>query len=659
MSILPDEILSEILSPALKVSDDLFSDTSDVSPFAKPLQSTSAYLVVCRDWLRVATPLLYNVVVLRSKSQANALEKVLVKNPEFGRCIKKLRVEGGYGIAMHTILKSAPNITDIFLSLVIWSSDGTQGLCKGLPLINPRRVILVDPNTRKLLKNQHLAALTKVVLSCISGKWDNMTVFDFPYLCPRQYRRSHESTWHSRATVLAEALTHSQVQTIIFHALWQLPAFFLTLANIASVQVMQFEAESFALKWAIDTADARVKALIQFASANPPEDQDRADSAVPDISPSLNPSFVPMESAPEGVREFIWKRVLFFAMSVAERRTLPRPIDQTLPSRLPMLLVSKYISRLALPYMFDRLNFPISHKVASLGSQLEARPQLGACIRSIDWPYYASPPDTMLTVLSCAKNLEIFSCNAPTSLEHLELLATCAGSSLREVTFHTQNNQIPTSLFARLQELRVLELSCSGTTFTCDPAGGNGLNKLHTIRFKYLVRDFSFLHAFSTMSLDSLHTLQFMSPTSDSSAVWEAVCEFLTAHRKTLLHLRAVYDPQNVENFKLFDVCKELRDVEFMGAVPPTVLTCTTPHLSLTKIIMSSHVLAVPDVFDPAMFPMLREIQTHMLKWPTTEREISKSTCVPLAEAWLKHGIKVTDSHGQHWIPRVKRSRGR
>lgn len=169
----PDEILSEILSPALKVSDELFSDTSDVSPFAKYSPSTSAYLVVCRDWLRVATPLLYNVGVLRSKSQANALEKVLETQKEFGRFIKKLRVEGGYGMAMHTVLKSAPNITDIFLSLMIWSSDSTKGLCKGLPLINPHRVILVDPKVPRPLKNKHLAALSKVILSCI-GKWNNL-----------------------------------------------------------------------------------------------------------------------------------------------------------------------------------------------------------------------------------------------------------------------------------------------------------------------------------------------------------------------------------------------------------------------------------------------------------------------------------------------------
>ncbi|KAJ7768923.1 hypothetical protein B0H16DRAFT_1781115 [Mycena metata] len=55
---LPDEIVSEILSPALKVSEGKFSDNeSQVSPFASPSVSSSAALVVCKAWLRVATPL--------------------------------------------------------------------------------------------------------------------------------------------------------------------------------------------------------------------------------------------------------------------------------------------------------------------------------------------------------------------------------------------------------------------------------------------------------------------------------------------------------------------------------------------------------------------------------------------------------------------------
>ncbi|KAJ7700717.1 hypothetical protein B0H17DRAFT_845319, partial [Mycena rosella] len=108
-----DEVVSEILSPALTVPDEVFSDTSDVSPFAGCSESSSAYLVVCKSWLRVATPLLYHVVMLRSTAQAQALAQVLSRNVGLGPFIKKLRVEGGYGAAMGTILQLSPNISDL------------------------------------------------------------------------------------------------------------------------------------------------------------------------------------------------------------------------------------------------------------------------------------------------------------------------------------------------------------------------------------------------------------------------------------------------------------------------------------------------------------------------------------------------------------------
>ncbi|KAJ7836206.1 hypothetical protein B0H13DRAFT_1464319, partial [Mycena leptocephala] len=87
------------------------------SSFATYAKSTSAFLLVCKDWLRVSTPLLYNVVVLHSKAQSKALDTTLKKNPDLGRYIKKLCVEDGFGPSMQGILKTAPNITDIFLSL--------------------------------------------------------------------------------------------------------------------------------------------------------------------------------------------------------------------------------------------------------------------------------------------------------------------------------------------------------------------------------------------------------------------------------------------------------------------------------------------------------------------------------------------------------------
>jgi hypothetical protein len=163
----PDEIISEILSlSAIKISDDAFSDTQEISPFASYSHTTSAFLLVCKDWLRVATPLLYNVVIIRSKAQAQALEAALKSNKDLGAFIKKLRVEGGYGLPMKTILKASPNITDLFLSLAIWSSDGVSGLCQSLHLIDPVRLILYDSDLEPRDNKQNLQLVGKVA-ACI------------------------------------------------------------------------------------------------------------------------------------------------------------------------------------------------------------------------------------------------------------------------------------------------------------------------------------------------------------------------------------------------------------------------------------------------------------------------------------------------------------
>jgi hypothetical protein len=146
-SAVPDEIISEILSlSAIKISDDDFSNTEAESPFASISESTSAYLLVSKAWLRVATPLLYSVVIIRSSAQAQALEAALKSNKDLGAFIKKLRVEGGYGPPMKAILEASPNITDLALCLAIWGTDKVSGLCQGLDSINPIRLFIRDMN---------------------------------------------------------------------------------------------------------------------------------------------------------------------------------------------------------------------------------------------------------------------------------------------------------------------------------------------------------------------------------------------------------------------------------------------------------------------------------------------------------------------------------
>jgi hypothetical protein len=168
---IPDEILKEILSSALKIDDHLFADTSMRSPFSFPTQSKSVFLTVCKRWLRVSTPLLYNVVVLRSAAQARALARVLKKNKEFGRFIKKIRIEGGFGAAMEKILSAAHNTTDVHILLEIWSNDNVSGLCKGLPLLNPSHVILWQCHSA--CSNSQARWLYKTLGECMKT-WKNM-----------------------------------------------------------------------------------------------------------------------------------------------------------------------------------------------------------------------------------------------------------------------------------------------------------------------------------------------------------------------------------------------------------------------------------------------------------------------------------------------------
>ncbi|KAJ7644346.1 hypothetical protein FB45DRAFT_735456 [Roridomyces roridus] len=168
---LPDEIVAEILSPALKVPDDAFSDNSRDSPFAQYSESSSALLLVCKSWLRVSTPLLYHVVVLRSKGQAAALERTLKRSPDLGRFIKKLRLEGGFGNPLQQIIQAAPNVTDLFLPLSIWSDDNAEGLIQGLASMNPNRVILLD--NPKIRFNKNSRRLQDAVKECLKS-WGSL-----------------------------------------------------------------------------------------------------------------------------------------------------------------------------------------------------------------------------------------------------------------------------------------------------------------------------------------------------------------------------------------------------------------------------------------------------------------------------------------------------
>ncbi|KAJ7891399.1 hypothetical protein B0H14DRAFT_2496984 [Mycena olivaceomarginata] len=652
---LPDEIISEILSPALKVSDEVFSDTSDVSPFAKYSESISAYLLVCKSWLRVATPLLYNTVVLRSKAQAKALSVALSGNEQLGQFIKKLRVEGGYGQPMHTILKCSPNISDLFLSLAIYSSDNTSGLCKGLSLINPTRLILLDSERGRSLENKVVSQLLDALSKSIP-KWDRLCVFDCPFPGPTVRAE----------TVVSPLAKDKRLHTLTLPSIEGLPWAYSTFKGcpLKSIRIKRpVERRDQGL---IPEKDPALMSLLKFDRWVLPKVQESAVN-VP-LTPSLNPSFIPMAGAPKAVYDEIWAHVLYFATAV--------------PRRLPLLLVSKTFHRLGLPYYYADVKMSQPAHISKFASILSYNPSIGPHVRSLALKYRdrsdfekSNVDYSMLTILSqtnkalritgeTSNPFFIDTAAASISWDNFVAMAKYSGSTLREfsVKLASTAHASPT-VFTDLSALRILEWKCE-TSFLSTNTPQDGLPNLEDLRI--IFANESFLTVLSLMKLKSLRHV-----TLSDQINLEA---FLGAHGPKLTEVNILCPNFKASNHKIFEVCSNLRCITVKSPLlnhqnkPPEAIYFSPPHAvtSLTKITLDVFYFnKIPKdnmvgwerffiEFKPASFPNLREMEVKCCMWPTSEREIEKSCWVRWAEILLKHNINLTDENGVKWRPRLK-----
>ncbi|KAJ7142137.1 hypothetical protein C8R43DRAFT_1016426 [Mycena crocata] len=694
---LPDEIISEILCPALKVSDEVFSDISEKSPFAVISESSSAYLVVCKAWLRVGTPLLYNVVILRSTAQAKALGQALSKNKVLGQFIKKLRVEGGYGASMRTILQCSPNISDLFLSFQIWATENTAGLCKGLQLVNPTHIILQDAMFEsQQTTNKMVSTLVDAVVAAIP-KWDRLSSFE----C--NYDTFSES---ARATKFIPPLLQApKLHTVVVPSIFAAKEVYLNLkaSPLRRIKIKK-SVPAWARKYLPGDNEAAFKALLEFHLA-PVQHSDQAiPDITPDIAPSLNPAFKPMVDAATDTQDAVWARVLYFAMSVPQLAVTPD--QKNIPPRLPLLLMSKTFHRLGIPHYYAHVTLKTATARARFLLILLRNTSLGPQVRSIcgnmksvnpwDTSGWSSEEDSedsdsenlravaedpmMVSLLSqttgllrmcgwSADNLQEKSClvSRETMIpwDAFEALAKSSGSTLREFSHRVGLQQrASTVVFNDLTQLQSLDWKCEAQ-FACSTDGAplDGLPNLEELRVWRC--DPSFLTALSLMKLFSLRRLSL-------SLEVEAPIHFLQTHGFRLVELDIPY--RTVETLKvntIFDVCPSLRFISlaFYTAFdkPPVACYFSQPAPALEKIRFDAmhwhkssrkEATAGWEAFfaDLALAPLpgLREIQVKCCQWPTTQRDIVKSCWVRWAENLLKHSINLTDRNGIKWRPRLK-----
>ncbi|KZV93000.1 hypothetical protein EXIGLDRAFT_768440 [Exidia glandulosa HHB12029] len=322
---LADELIKEILTPPLLVPDDLFADGGcTTSPFSRATWSASNVLLVCKRWMRVATPALYHTVVIRSTAQAQALAAALTRNPEFGTYVRKLRVEGAFGEGLGKVALFCPNITDFCCSLSIWADSGSVGgLLKVLSAINPRRVFLTLMPEDSIKNKKHTAVVEKLC-SCIP-LWTNLEVFCFsgePGESSVKDVRFHPS--------LATALS-SSVSLKAVHC-WLPAASPVTLADTHLSSALSSLASRSSITFYFHL-DARYgKDLGKFKIPLPERLRSQArtvwhpdDNSCSELDPEAselacpNPFYVPLSTASDSDRTRIWTLIFAFALGQKNR----------------------------------------------------------------------------------------------------------------------------------------------------------------------------------------------------------------------------------------------------------------------------------------------------------------------------------------------------
>ncbi|TRM58465.1 hypothetical protein BD626DRAFT_586120 [Schizophyllum amplum] len=310
MDRLPDELLKDVLVSVFHVPDRDFRYTGhQASPFSKNIGNylTSSVLLVNKAFCRVGTPLLYYTVILRSKAQAHALADTLRANPDLGRWIRQLRVEGGYGSYMDSILGScAERIIDLCLTLMIFANDNASGLARHLARMNPRRVFYAEGinagrGSGEVMQNKNIQTLFTALLNALP-RWSNMHSFGFP---------SHPNLLPiSRELDLFKVLkTLRSLRTIYFYDKYTFNALadeILTSTNVTALVLDKYDHSTRGFDDNIGYKGSRwmdIEPLIRFG-------WDRTKPAY------LHPisGFTPMANATEDVKAKIWGRILRFAI---------------------------------------------------------------------------------------------------------------------------------------------------------------------------------------------------------------------------------------------------------------------------------------------------------------------------------------------------------
>ncbi|TDL29972.1 hypothetical protein BD410DRAFT_780489 [Rickenella mellea] len=669
MSRLPDEILKEILTPPLQIPDDEFSFTgrASESPFGRTARNSSSLLVVSKQWMRVATPLLYEVVIIRSTAQAEALACAVKYNKAFGLFIRRLRMEGGFGKSPARFIASAPNIRELFVTLDVWSDDNASGLCNVLSGMNIRRLIMNQQDYH--IKNAKASRLWGRLSTCIP-QWLNLEVLE--YHTSYIMAMLGEGKYMELVTLLeaSPSVKHIVLDCVPEDVLEKLAS--ITSLDSISVKSVDSEEGNFI------SSNPRLFKLVSIRSIVPGEPT----SGVLPFASVTVAGFTPLQNVPQHTATHIWDLIFSFATHsyYVENPPMVKPLTarNSKPSRAIfystaqcLSLVSKSFCEIVRRHLFSIVqvengqrftafsnaindNNTIAHLVRVL--RVEFRRSLGADLDFDNVMTQLLPKLTALVFLEVPQanlnQLESLNAAAATNLQTLDVrltarsqrnydtvnLGVLGGLTYLRCRFDKwemfyRNTLTPQTLIVDLPNL---------TSFSM------GLNeKEHPLDAFYLVRMPSLTHL--QLSGGNAKTEEFLRLNGDTVKVLDICQKPSSALWTWCLHLEHL-TVRKIDPTTLF---KSLPEGQTHPCLKKLYFKPGVPGSPVEKIMLSA--MEGFELVNFSQFPNFREMHIYGLTWPNTERNMKKNpTCNSFGLCMKKWGIVVYDESGTPWRERAQ-----
>ncbi|CAK5278402.1 unnamed protein product [Mycena citricolor] len=682
---LPDEIISEIITPALHLDDGAFSSMERYSPFRFE-ESSSAYLLVCKSWLRVATPLLYHTVVLRSIAQAQSLAITLTSNPDLGRFIKKLRVEGGFGSWMKTVLENSKHLTDIWLIICcLEDCEDVSGLRCGLRYINPVRLILFhcsrayhgDTATHVSLLGSFKTALKgwkRLVLFMIGVfvvltdmKFQNILTLDHDAIKPHRQRSTDDEEIFQQLCSVSSL--HSVYIFLSGSQVVMSPRLIL-LGRNQSLRRIRFIRPSHHQHFPLTRS---FYAKIETQGMNhlfDPEDFVQATELH-----SGNPMFVyPTRLSSDPILEdAIWDRVLYFLYDMLPFATALSEPRRKEKRYLNPLLVCKKFARLSLPHLFSRPSLRSKSMTAQFLAGLAAHPSCGQHIVdfTLSDPSHAPSFKKLLSMMPNLISLKGHDsgCKSVPFPGFTSLVQSHGATLIAFQGMPVGKASAPADpkIFASWKLLQSLDWR-SQTVFRSPKVPSNGLANL--VELSVSAETPTFLKALCAMELPALRILRCSAGTPPGNGL-----EFIDKHGSKLEYLAASINQLSVHVLRIFTACPAIRQLG---------VSCDGKnHFWLDWFLKSKGhkylqrlVIHLPDDYDmkhyeysslkvdiliglaqskrSGLFPELQEFEHPHIFWPANEDERARfrRDWTSIAGSLSKDDIHLVGTARIRWRPR-------